>query len=654
MAEAAGTSFINLEGREISADPTQGMTAFYFTVPQAADFSKQLAELYPLLKVADPDFEIFYVSNERGREKMLQLMQSTHMPWPGVLCGSEEAKAILKIKRTVLHNTVAPTLIVVRNNRLITMNGQRDVRKLGARAYQKWNTMEPEEIPAPAAGKPAPRRTRTPSNQKPTGRPARPASGEPVEVDPAVAPKIDPIVIKRLAQGRPVPVIILCKTQFLEMPDGFRRFCKENANRTRIELRKEVIGELKKIAANGEQNAVRNLLGNPRAESLWIVNAVSTALSADALQAVAKLDEVKYIYSGLPPRRNAKDARISEVISPSKRTPFKSRDFTIPWNLEKIGAVRVWMEKENAGENIVVAMLEGGVDYTHEDLRNNLWVNEEEIPNNGRDDDDNGLIDDYYGFNFATGSCEVRATTPKQHHGTLTAGIVAGDGTGGTITGVAPRARLMLLAGHAAYASQYALEQGADVMSMSFSIPNLGNGRGLFRLMSEHAVCAGLVLVSGCGNFQRSADIPVQIRIPEGIPCVIGAGGLDESLNIPFFCSLGPVEWGSVKFYEDYPLPGGLIKPDVCGFTGPGYPQLAPDNGDYIDTKKGNSFSAPHIAGVAALMLSANPELPAWRVRELMEETAYDLDDKGKDPRTGAGLVDAWKAVSAAESESRR
>ena len=63
--------------------------------------------------------------------------------------------------------------------------------------------------------------------------------------------------------------------------------------------------------------------------------------------------------------------------------------------------------------------------------------------------------------------------------------------TGGTITGVAPRARLMLLSGHAVHAYQYALLQGADILSMSFSVPKLGNGRGLWRLMSEHAVCAG-------------------------------------------------------------------------------------------------------------------------------------------------------------------
>ena len=63
---------------------------------------------------------------------------------------------------------------------------------------------------------------------------------------------------------------------------------------------------------------------------------------------------------------------------------------------------------------------------------------------------------------------------------------------------------------------------------------------------------------------------------------------------------------------------------------------------------RGNSFSGPHAAGVAALMLSANPELPAWRVKELMEATCKDLGEEGRDTTYGAGLIQADAAVRAA------
>ncbi len=475
-----------------------------------------------------------------------------------------------------------------------------------------------------------------------------------ISMDAVASTKVDAQVSARFEADRPIRVTVLCQTQLLEMPVGFSEFCIENAARARSELRAEVIARLKAIAVNGEQDAVLKAVSGHGEQRHWIVNAVSVSLSPREIKQVAALDEVKYIYSGFPRVFARADQRVSEIITPPPGTAFSTRGLTIPWNLQEIGVPRVWAGKDNVGQGIVVAMLEGGVDYTHPDLRGNLWTNPAETPNNGRDDDGNGWIDDYYGYNFRTGSCEVGATTAKHHHGTVTSGIVAGNGSGGTLTGVAPRARLMLLSGAGVYAYEYALEQGADVMSMSFSIPDLGNGRGLWRLMSEHAVCAGLVLVSGCGNFQQTAEIPVQIRIPEGIPCVIGAGGVDQSMKVPSFCSLGPVAWGTVKFYGDYPLPAGLIKPDVCAFPGPGYPQLGPAGEGYISNRRGNSFSGPHAAGVAALMLSAAPELPAWRVKELMEATAKDLGQKGKDAQTGAGLIDAWAAVCAAEAAAEQ
>ena len=122
----------------------------------------------------------------------------------------------------------------------------------------------------------------------------------------------------------------------------------------------------------------------------------------------------------------------------------------------------------------------------------------------------------------------------------MTSGMAVGDGSGGIITGVAPRAQLMLLkitggnvdaAGNrpigAAMAYQYAIEEGADILSMSFSLPDLGNLRGFWRMMSDHAVAAGLVLVGGAGNFRATQPIPVQHQSPKDVPSVISVGGID-------------------------------------------------------------------------------------------------------------------------------
>jgi subtilisin family serine protease len=474
--------------------------------------------------------------------------------------------------------------------------------------------------------------------------------------------KVSPAVLHSTADFPKMRVLILGNTQLLAMPNGFEAFCRANAGHKRLNLRKEVIAKLKAIA-DKEQPTILKALGNPKdAVRLWIINAVVVTLPRDKIFEVARIKEVKYLYAnGNGPRIRASAKRVGKVLKPKKPRPFTTEGKKIPWNLEGIGAPRVWKELGVTGEGVVVAMYDAGVNYLHADLQRNIWLNTDEDPRNGKDDDGNGYVDDYYGYDFTMRSPEVIAKGQRQH-GTMTSGIVAGDGTGGTLTGVAPRAKLMILKAWggidtAALAHQYALENGADVMTMSFSIPGKGNERGAYRLISEQAVCAGLVLVSGAGNFgagsaRQAQPLPIQLRIPEGIPCVIAAGGVDKAMKVPGFCSLGPVEWAGVRFYEDHPLPKGLIKPDVCGFPGPKYPVLKAANRGYLDPNnriQGNSFSAPHVTGVVALMFSAAPELLAWRVKEILESTATDIEPKGKDPRTGAGLLNAYKAVQAAK-----
>jgi subtilisin family serine protease len=232
------------------------------------------------------------------------------------------------------------------------------------------------------------------------------------------------------------------------------------------------------------------------------------------------------------------------------------------------------------------------------------------------------------------------------------------DGTGGVFSGVAPRARLMVLraAGHVviAEAVQYGVAMGADVLNMSFTYRGEGSRRALWRMMSDHAVAAGVVLAGGAGNYQMTDAVPNQIGSPKDVPSVLVAGGIDTLLQLRPFSSTGPVEWGSVRWYGDFPLPDGLVKPDVVAFPGPGLTVLGFRDAGYLGATQavqGNSFSGPQAAGVAALVMSAAPTLPGWRARDIIERTARDLPPAGKDPRTGRGLVDAWEAVRAARED---
>ena len=448
-----------------------------------------------------------------------------------------------------------------------------------------------------------------------------------------------------------VPVLVLARHQLFSGAGAFTDFTARNASADRLQLRRSVVADLKRIADDDRRALVEAAWpAAARATPLWIINAVVAQLTREEIERAAANPAVAYLYllqRQLPP---ATPSGTAVVVTPT-RTPFSANGKKVSWNLESIGAPAAWA-RGVTGEGAVVALIDAAVALTHRDLANNVWVNEDDVPNNGQDDDRNGYVDDRHGYDFSTNSPNVGRVTAT--HGTFVAGILAGDGSGGTITGVAPRARIMPLVGNGflevALAYQYALENGADVVNMSFSTPNQGNLRGAWRMASDHATAAGLVLVSGAGNFQQTERIPVQLRIPEDIPSVIAAGGVDQSLRVTPFSSLGPVEWGSVRFYGDHALPNGLTKPDVVGFPGAGYPILNPAGG-YIDpnnTVLGNSFSSPHVGGAAALLLSANPRLTAWRVKEILEQTARDLGTPGKDNQTGFGLIDLSAALNRA------
>jgi subtilisin family serine protease len=480
------------------------------------------------------------------------------------------------------------------------------------------------------------------------------------------AGKIDSLVLSTMDTASRVRVILLGHTQLLARAGGLDDFAKRHATEDRRTTRARTIRELKRIAAAEQSTILRRLQKDKAERSVWIANAIVLTLTPAEIRRAAELSEVEFVYPfSEPPLVPQAVDRHTLVLPPIAPRAFSAAGKKIGWNVEKIGAPRVWNELGVTGEGTITAILDFGTNYGHADLRDNIWRNTKEVPNNSIDDDRNGLIDDYYGFNFAAWRNEVRDTTPGtqpgQQHGTYTAGIAGGDGSGGTVTGVAPRTTLMVMisggATGTAKAFEYALENGADIVSMSFSLPNLGNLRGFWRTMCEHAIAAGTVLVGGAGNFQQSAKVPYQHWIPKDIPEVISVGGVDTLMSLVPFSSMGPAEWGTVALYGDYAMPNGIIKPDLVAFPGAGYPLLRGglDSG-YIDpgVARGNSFSGPQGAGTAALMFSANPALQAWEVKRILEQTARDLEAPGKDNRTGAGLIDAYAAVKEAARRARK
>jgi subtilisin family serine protease len=351
-------------------------------------------------------------------------------------------------------------------------------------------------------------------------------------------------------------------------------------------------------------------------------------------------------------------------------------------HLTQIRATDVWA-KGFTGQNITIALIDLGTAYDHPNLASHIWTNPGEINNNGIDDDGDGLIDDYYGWNFNLNSKNVY----NVGHGTMVAGLLVGDGTlvdgfGNQYkTGVAPGAKLMLCVNGANQSSywgcqQYAIARGADLISSSQSykwfLP-LQPDFHMFRTMCDAELAAGILHINSAGNngaLLGSFPIPFNIGAPANCPqpwlhsaqvqagrssvLAVTAVNGDDSLFGP--SSQGPSAWDNIKLYDanygytqytkywDYPYFGGnpgLLKPDVCA---PNNVTTVDQNNIYSFGFTGTSAATPIVAGAAALVLSANPDLEPRHLAHLLQATAVDLGAVGKDTRFGAGRIDAYEA----------
>jgi len=492
-----------------------------------------------------------------------------------------------------------------------------------------------------------------------------------------------------------LPVFVRMSDQLFRSGGDYAAFARNHENDRRGKLRRYVLSSLREKGRQSWEEAaplVKELTRNEQirdVERFWIVNGFACDATVASCRRLAELDAVSFVYlqrgpvrqhkkpaRGMPPGGRglplAQQKQVYERIVTDWRDDtedaFSAEGLEVPWNLKRIQAPAAWLEEGATGKGVVIALCDSGL-MVAPPLVSALWRNGDEKLN-GADDDDNGYVDDLFGYDFAARSFYALGDRSALPHGSMCGGIIAGrPSKGQVITAVAPRARLMVLRGMGYLkAYEYALANGADVLSMSYMWVgmDLGHYRGLYRTAHEHLAAGGIVAVGGAGNFARLPE-GRQIALPKDIPCVIAAAGILQDGSKAPPGSEGPCYWNGVKFYDDYPPDEPLMKPDVTGCFG-GYPvwgrtirsgrriRVVSDEGDgfaLVVGPQGNSFSGPHAAGVAALMLSVAPELNAWQVKRLMEETCKELGAPGRDPVFGAGLLQAREAVRAAKGKMK-
>ncbi len=350
------------------------------------------------------------------------------------------------------------------------------------------------------------------------------------------------------------------------------------------------------------------------------------------------------------------------------------------WGLKRIGAEAAW--DVSLGEGVLVGVVDSGLDYDHPDIADNVWVNPgEDLNGNGRvdasdangvDDDGNGYVDDIRGFDFVNsldldddgaydGPGELSDADPFDDygHGTHVTGTIAAvidNGVG--VVGVAPRVKIVPAKGlgetgsgsssNLARSIVYAAEQGAAVLNNSWSC----SVRCVHNPIAEDAVRLahglGAVVVFSAGNSRTD----VANSSPQNMRETIVVGAIDQNDDPTPFTSFG--------LLVDVMAPGGgnLFGPpdfnplrNILSLHSSGTsPALDGEGafvvgGDYM-RMAGTSMSAPHVTGVAALVLAHRPGTTNEEVRALLRRTAEDLGEPGHDATFGAGLVDAPAALA--------
>jgi subtilisin family serine protease len=308
---------------------------------------------------------------------------------------------------------------------------------------------------------------------------------------------------------------------------------------------------------------------------------------------------------------------------------------SLPWGLERIHAPQAWQITTGCPE-VIVAVIDSGIDTTIPALAAVLWTNPGEIPGNGVDDDRNGYVDDIHGWDFRDGDASSVRGSRLHWHGTFVAGVIAGRQGEGEAAGVAPNVRLMDLRfldsrglfttrdwDRLVRAIAYAVDNGARIINLSVFAkvkPPVAVEQALAR-----AAAKGVIVVGIAGN-----EAKPEVMYPGRYATVLAVSATDSSDGLASFSSWGPEVALAAPGREIASfLPGGAVA-----------------------RHSGTSFAAPHVSGTLALILSVAPELRAAEATDVLLKSCTLLTAE-KDPRFGVGLVNAGAAVARASQEAR-
>lgn len=303
------------------------------------------------------------------------------------------------------------------------------------------------------------------------------------------------------------------------------------------------------------------------------------------------------------------------------------------WGPQAVSAPSVWSQGLD-GNGVLVGVVDGMVDVTHNQLAGNIAVNSGEIPNNNVDDDGNGFVDDYKGIQVNN---EVNNPNLNRH-GTHVAGIIAADSAQGPITGMAQKAKIIPAQfigndgggsiGDAIVALNYVAARGAKIINMSWgldaciAIPNL---QSTLQQLSNR----GILLVTAAGNGD-SKGVGINMDITPSFP---SAYNFVNQINVAASTTAGFLI-GFSNFGQ---------KTVHVAAPGVGIYSTIPSN--QYETMSGTSMAAPLVSGAAALLWGAIPSATAAQIKSALM-TTVTKNASSPLPVTSGGVINVANALT--------
>ena len=431
-----------------------------------------------------------------------------------------------------------------------------------------------------------------------------------------IAGTLDPSLENALTRSsEDVRVIVTFPTHTanLRAKSAADRVSVENAMRSEAEQ-----SQAATIASLGSR-----LTSSADVQSLWIVNAIVLTASPDMVREIAARKDTGTVYLNekitLEKTVQAPIPRHDqEIIDAGPKAAGDTAQFT--YGLIKVKVPEIRQVYANlTGEGVKVGLIDTGCDTTHPDLKDRVIAWKDFV---------NSKPDPY----------------DDQGHGSHCSGTICGGNTSGLSIGIAPKAKLMVAK---VFTSSGTADTDKILAAMQWIADPDGNpstndqpalcsnswgggpGRKVFLEATQKWVSLGIFPSFAAGNSGPGAGT---VGTPGGFLEAFAVGATDNADGIADFSSRGPVTWDEKQY----------TKPDI---SAPGKDITSVKAGGGYTAMSGTSMATPHISGILALLYQANPSMTIDQARDLLERTAQDLGDAGKDNNFGSGRVNAFAAA---------